>query len=94
MMSRIEPKDLVVGQLALYIEYQGDSKPSESTLVKVLITEPELTVRKVLSGEAFEPFPVYTYFESVHPQYVEFRLKALRAERQRLDAEISLFESL
>jgi hypothetical protein len=93
-MNRIEPKDLVVGQLALYVEYMGDSKPPECTLVKVLTVEPALTAKKVLSGETFEPFPIYTYFESVHPQYVELRLKALRAERERLDAEITAFETL
>jgi hypothetical protein len=93
-VNRIDPRALVVGQLAWYVEYEGESKPPSSTLVKVLTLGPSLTVQKVLSGETFEPFPIYTYFEPVHPQYVENQIKALERDQLRIAAQLAIFKTL
>lgn len=92
-MNRIESKDLKVGDLAWYVQYQGESKPPSTTLVNVLTDRGSL-VQNVLTAETFEPFLMYTYFESVHPKHVENQLKALRAQLERIEAEITILESL
>jgi hypothetical protein len=93
-MNRIEPKTLEVGQLAWYVEYQGDSKPPSQTLVKMLVAEPKLTVQNVLTGETFEPYPMYTYFEPVHPQYIENQIKALEQEQLRVALVLATYKTL
>lgn len=70
-MNYLEQKDLEVGQLVWYVVYEGDWKPPSRTLMKVLATEPKLSVQNVCTGEVVEPFPIYTYFEAAHQQYVE-----------------------
>lgn len=93
-MNRIEFKDLVVGQLVWYVEYQGDSKPPTQTLMKVLTTAPELTVQNVLTDEIIEPFPVYAYFEAIHPQYIENQIKALEQQELSVAQKLAIFKSL
>ena len=93
-MNRVEFKDLVPGQLYWYVVYEGESKPPSQTLMKALTSAPELTVQNVLTGEIVEPFPIYAYFESVHPQYVENQIKALEHEQLRVAERLAIFKAL
>jgi hypothetical protein len=93
-MNRVEYKDLVPDQLYWYVVYEGESKPPSQTLMKVLTAAPELTVQNVLTNEIVEPFPIYAYFETVHPQYVENQIKALEAQQLRVAEQLAIFKAL
>lgn len=93
-MNRVEFKDLVPSELYWYVEYQGESKPETRTLMKALTAAPELTVQNVLTSEIIEPFPVYVYFESVHPRYVELQIEALEREQLRVAEILAIFKAL
>lgn len=91
---RISADDLVVDQLCWYVSYVGDSRPPPEELVRVLTVDPKIFLLRVYHGVTVEHSDSYSWFESVHPQFLENKIKALEGDQIRIADQLAVLNSL